>query len=256
MTATVPRQRPPTRGGLPYVRIPKVIYGAPILDPSDGTTHIDYVGKTKRRLAVRQDEHLGLGRNPDDEQPWSDLVDGQFVVLDSDEHLSVPWTDEEHKACEQWWIRNVGARLPHRPRYNWEFNHGCPGQIPKWVAAKQRAERDRGRGAVTRWTDPELFEATRQIRTVPSRPSASRPAPRRPAASRPSLLRRLTRTLPFRAFALWAVLALTVTVATAWGSYAHGDPVPVTWAGAVGAVVASAVCVKWWKTIRRRLRRL
>lgn len=126
------------------------VYAAPIRDPEDGRIHLDYVGKTKRSLAAREAEHRGLGRNPEDEQPWSDLIDGQFVVLEQG-----LWTSVKLGEREQWWIRNL---QPHRPRYNWEFNTDLISQIPIPRAADQRAARDRARGVMSRWTNPELFE--------------------------------------------------------------------------------------------------
>lgn len=134
---------------------PKTVYGAPIRDLPTGTVRIDYVGKTIRPLPVRELEHRGMGRNPEDEQPWSDLVVGPFIVLEQDT-ASAPWTDADLKAKERWWI-STGGTLPHRPRYNWEFNAGCPGHIPKWEAAAARKARDEDKGVVSRWTNPELF---------------------------------------------------------------------------------------------------
>ncbi len=177
MTATIPQQGPPTQGGPTLVRL-SFVYGAPILDPADGTVHIDYVGETGRAVKVREKEHRGEGRNPDDEQPWSDRIVGDFITLEQGY-----WTDAERKARELWWIRNQGGLLPHRPRYNWRGNEDCPGQIPKWVAVEQRAARDHARGVVSRWTHPALFPP--------------RPVLPRPVASR-SVLRRLAGTAPAR----------------------------------------------------------
>ncbi len=243
MTATVPR--PAT------TRVVRRVYGARIRDLDDGQLHIDYVGKTRRQVAVREAEHRGLGRNPEDEQPWSDLAEGPFVELDSDEHLLLPWTEEQHKARERWWIRNEGGLLPHRPRYNWRENEDCPYQIPKWDAADARADRDRARGVVSRWTNPELFPV-RPSGAVQSRPAVSRPVPGRLG----TVWRWLSATLPFRAFVSWLIVALAVCVAVAWGSRAAGHLVPLEAALVAGAVASVGLHVKYWKPIRRRLRRL
>jgi hypothetical protein len=47
-----------------------------------------------------------------------------------------------------------------------------------------------------------------------------------------------------------------VCVAVAWGSHAVGHRLPVDVVLIVGAVASLTVHAKFWKTIRRRLRRL
>jgi hypothetical protein len=224
-------------------RVIRRIYGARIRDLSDGQLRIDYVGKTKRSIAIREAEHRGLGRNPEDEQPWSDLAEGPFVELDSDERSSWPWSEAEHKARERWWIRNEGGRLPHRPRYNWEFNADCPGQIPKWVAAEARGRRDAARGVTSRWTNPELFVARRPVQSAKRSLLAA-------------LWRWLSATVAFRVFVSWLVLTLAVCVAVAWGSHAVGHLVPVSWALGVSAVASLGLHIWQWNRIRRWLRRI
>ncbi len=107
-----------------------------------------------------------------------------------------------------------------RPKYNWAHNEGNPDRV---------------------WAPP-----TRQ----PSRPT-------RPVAPRgPSVWRRLSRTLPFRTFVSWLLVALAVCVAVAWGSHAVGHRVPVEAALVAGAVVSLGLHMWQWKRIRRWLRRL
>lgn len=156
MTATLPARGPLT--GRPVsLRRPRSVYGIPIYDPATDTIRIDYVGKTIRDVAIREAEHRGLGRNPECEQPWSDLIRGRAVVLESDAHLPEPWSDAELADRERCWIRNEEVRLPHRPRYNIEHGLDNPDHIPQWVARRQRADRDYAQGIVSRWTNPHLF---------------------------------------------------------------------------------------------------
>lgn len=236
MTATVPRRRPPTLGGLPVVR-PRSVYGVQIFDPSDGSTRIDYVGKTIRDVHVRLAEHRGFGRNPGDEQPWSDLVVG-VVVLESDAGLAVPWSDAYLAERERVWIRNAEGQLPHAPRYNWaDGGETNPLHIPKWVAAEQRAQRDRARGLTTRWTNPDLFTTPVLPRPVPSR----------------SVLRRLGTSRPVRWLgrhvAPWVVVWLALWVAgMVWGGWTARDAAGV-------ACVGLAAAVGGWRKLTQPKRR-
>ncbi len=130
-------------------------------------------------------------------------------------------TEAEVLAVEKATIR------AERPKYNWAHNEGNPGRV--WAPPIQPA----------------------------SRPAPRRPAPSRPVPGRPGTLWRwLSATLAFRTAVSWLLLALAVCVAVAWGSHAIGHLVPVKAALAAGGVVSTAVHVKFWKTIRRRLRRL
>jgi hypothetical protein len=247
MTATLPQQGPPTQGGPTAVRRVRSVYGIPIRDVVAGQVRIDYVGKTKRAVAVREAEHRGLGRNPEDEQPWSDLIEGHAIVLESDERLpdDQKWSDAKLGEREQWWIRNL---TPYRPRYNWEFNADCPGQIPKWVAAEQRAERDRARGVVSRWTNPELFA-----------PVSPRPAPARPVPGRPGTLwgrlwaspagRRVSAWLraAVKVAAVWLALSVVGTGVAIWSGFNPGDSAE----GAAFAAAALVGCVIYRKHNRR-----
>ncbi len=252
MTATVPRPRPLTTGGLVSLHRPKVVYGAPIRDPHNGQVRIDYVGKTIRALRVREAEHRGLGRNPGDEQPWSDLVDGPFVVLEQDT-AERRWSDEELAARERAWIRNEGGLLPARPRYNWaDGGHDNPLQIPKWTAAEQRAARDRGRGVVSRWTNPELFPPRHVDPTVvPPRPAVSRVVPsstlwRRFWASPVGRWASYRLRQAGAVAAWWAGLAVAAT-GVLWAGAAYLRlPLTLPHAAEAAAVVVTVGMARWW----------
>jgi len=168
VTATMPRSGSPPGVSLRRVRS---VYGICIEDPATREVRIDYVGKTKRSVAVREAEHRGLGRNPECEQPWSDLIRGHAVVLESDAGLPAPWTDAELDARERCWIRNAEGRLPHRPRFNIEHGMDHADHIPPWVAREQRAQRDRAQGIVSRWTHPECFTGPVLRASLPQGPS-------------------------------------------------------------------------------------
>ncbi len=234
MTATTPRWRGPSTpvGGPTLASRWGGVYGFPILDPSDGQVHDDYIGKTTHPIAVREAEHRGLGRNPDDEQPWSDLIVGKPFLIE--EGL---WTAEELAARERYWIRNY---VPHRPRYNWLDNEGCPGQIPKWVAREQRAERDRARGLVTRWTVP-AGPVVRRVVVAPAGPGVA--------------------GVVLRSRWTWLALAWVAASVGVWAAVDRlGVVLPARWhlgvAVAVPLVVALAAW-RWWTTRgRRKLRRL
>ncbi len=154
------------------------------------------------------------------EKPWADLIVSVRVV---ERGL---WTNAELNERERWWINHL------RPRLNHDHNLHNPNRIRIPVQHEQRKLRDPS------WVMPDW---------------------RRPAAVSGrlgTLAGRLAATLPFRAFVSWLLAALAVCVAVAWGSHAVGHRLPVEAALAAGAVTALVVHVKYWKRIRRQLRRL
>ncbi len=86
------------------------------------------------------------------------------------------------------------------------------------------------------------------VRQVPAR----RPNPPRSA---PSVWVRVSRTLPFRVAVLWLALAVVVALLVGWLAVRVGQPLPVRWAAGVGAFAAAGVLVRWWRRVRRLLRR-
>jgi hypothetical protein len=94
-----------------------------------------YVGLTVS-YHFRQKDHLGIGRNGQAAQPWSDLDPVWKKVI------PLPWFLCWH------WLMNPLETLVIRltwPRYNDAKNHWNPRRIPKDVAESQRLERDRVR---------------------------------------------------------------------------------------------------------------
>ncbi len=227
MTFTVPRQGPPAQDGPTVVRRFGVVYGYDVRDHhTDAIVPNDYVGQS-RVPELRDRQHRGLAPQRDGrvkEQPWADRIVGAQRIL-----TSGMFTDAELDAEE---IRLIHAL---KPRLNARDNPN-PNRIPIYTQHEQRKARD------PNWAIPDWSR----------RPAASRPVPGRLG----TVWRWLSATLAFRAAVSWLLVALAVCVAVAWGSHAVGHLVPVEAALAAGAVVSTAVHVKYWKTIRRRLRRL
>lgn len=248
MAAVLDPRGPSTRRPV-SLRRPRSVYGFRIEDPATGAVLVDYVGKTIRPVLVREAEHRGLGRNPDDEQPWSDLIRGRAIVLESDADLEAPWTDEQLAERERCWIRNEEGRLPARPRYNIEHGMDCADRIPKWTAREQRAQRDRAAGIVSRWTSPELFQTVAaQIAVDPVR------------AGGPSLWSRFWRSRfgrwllghLIRAGKVTAALAALWSVA-ALALWLLADVAPRDAAG--GAVAVTGLAVAGWRKFTNPKRR-
>lgn len=218
MTATVPRQATARLGSVyAYdVRIGGVV------------VEYAYIGRA-RDVERRDRQHRGLAPQRDGqvkEQPWADQIVRLRVLATG------VWTDAELDAEEIRLIHALG------PVLNDKDNRHNPNRIPIPVQHRQRKARDEN------WVIPDWSR--------PRRPTPSRPVPSRLG----TVSRWLSATLPFRAFVSWLLLTLAVCVAVAWGSHAVGHRAPVEAALTVGGVMSAGVHVKFWKTIRRRLRRL
>lgn len=239
MTATLPARGPSTPvGGPTLTRRLGIVYGFDILDHhTNQVVANDYVGQSVRALAVREDEHRGRGRNPGDEQPWSDRIVGAPRILEQG-----MWTSAELDEREQYWITTL------RPRMNYMGNGANPDRIPKYEARRQRAERDRAAGIVSRWTDPDLF-APRQVDPT-----------RVPAPVRAGWVRRLWSWFWRTAFGRWLLarliaagkvaawwlgLAVAACAVAAVGAAWLDEPMPAGDAAGTGALVATAVVVAW-----------
>ncbi len=184
-----------------------------------------YIGRA-RDVERRDRQHRGLAPQRDGtvkEQPWAD----QIVRL----RVLRTWvcTDAELDAEEIRLIHTLGPALNDRD------NRHNPNRIPIYTQHEQRKQRD------PNWVSPDW-----------RRPAPSRRVPGRLG----TVWRWLSATLAFRAAVSWLIVALAVCVAVAWGSHAIGHLAPVEAALVAGGVVSTAVHVKYWKTIRRRLRRL
>jgi hypothetical protein len=203
------------------------IYGYDVRDHHTGAVHPrDYVGQS-RVPELRDRQHRGLAPQRDGqvrEQPWADRIVGGQQIL-----ASGMFTDDELDAEE---IRLIHAL---RPRLNCRDNPN-PNRIPIYVQHEQRKLRD------PNWVMPDWSRPRRSVRTVARNPLAA-------------LWRWLLATLPFRVACLWVVLALLIAVGVGWGFAELGQPLPLWWAAGLGGVGAVAPIVKWWKTIRRWLRR-
>ncbi len=216
MTATVPRQATARLG---HIYAYDVRIGGVVVEHA-------YIGRA-RDVERRDRQHRGLAPQRDGvvrEQPWADRIVRLRVLATG------VWTDAELDAEE--------VRLIHalRPVLNARDNPN-PNRIPIYTQHEQRKARD------PNWVIPDWSR--------PSRPT--QPAPRSPLVA---LWRWLSATLPFRAFVSWLLLTLTVCVAVAWGSHALGHRAPVEAALVAGAALSLSAHVKFWKPIRRRLRRL
>lgn len=216
MTATVPRQ---TTARLGFVYAYDVRIGGVIVEHA-------YIGRA-RDVERRDRQHRGLTPQRDGvvrEQPWAD----QIVRL----RRLRTWvcTDAELDREENRLILLLGPRLNDRG------NRHNPNRIPIFTQHEQRKLRD------PNWVIPDW-----------SRPR--RPAP--PAKRSPlvALWRWLSATLPFRVACLWAALAGLLAVGVGWGFAELGQPLPPLWAAGLGGVGAVAPIVKFWKKIRRWLRR-
>lgn len=163
MTATFPQQRR-TR-----VRRPGKVYAYLTLRHNDPSViEFGYAGQTRQQHRGRDTQHR-------DEQPWSDLIVGDPIVI-----ADGWWSDKELDAIEQaviagdWakvldlaaaeYQRRTGNRNAQppvggmrsvqqhgmRPRYNIDHNMDNPDRIPPWEAQAQRRQRDARRG-VTEW---------------------------------------------------------------------------------------------------------
>jgi hypothetical protein len=117
----------PVRAGL--------VYAFDVRHPSTGEVVLGYVGQTRRRLEVREGEHL-------ESQPWADTIVGRPYVL---------WegypTDAELDAIE------LGRITALQPLYNYEGQEGASHAVPKWVARDQRWARDDAAGR-RKWMPP------------------------------------------------------------------------------------------------------
>lgn len=114
-----------------------IVYGVDLIDHESGQVRpADYVGQTRQALRSRGNQHR-------DEQPWSDLIVGDFYVIEQ-----AQWSDPELDAAE---IGMIGRLLP---RMNYLHNEGNPCRVPKWTQREQRWDRD-DRAGRPRWVHPD-----------------------------------------------------------------------------------------------------
>jgi hypothetical protein len=119
------------------VRRPGIVYAVDVLDHETNVVmRADYVGKSRRKLAVRAAEHR-------EDQAWADLIVDDFYVL-----VQGMFTDAELAAEER------AAIARYRPRLNFVDNVDNPDRIPKYVQWQQRWERDDRLGR-PRWVHPD-----------------------------------------------------------------------------------------------------
>ncbi len=219
MTQTAPRRTGPSTGG-PATRLYRMYrfydeHGALL-----------YIGITGRIPFRRLMEHVC-------DKPWADLM----ARWDLDPGV---WaTEGDVLAAETAAIR---AELP---LFNIDGNLDNPGRIPPWEAQRQRAERDAARGVPAQRPAPT---GPRQGATRPRQTSRRVPG-------RPGIPTRIARTLPFRVATLWLLLTAAGAVALHWADSKLGMGVPVEWQIAVAGAAWAAVIVKWWRKVRRLLRR-
>lgn len=139
-----------------------VVYGIPVYDDELGRiVPDDYVGKTRQRGRLRENQHR-------DNQPFSDRIVGSPRVL---------WegvcTDEELAGMERHFIQDV----PVRPRLNVEMNEDNPDAIPKWKQIEQRHERDRAEKREL-WVPLEQRQRKSLLEwETPDRPAFQQPSP-------------------------------------------------------------------------------
>ncbi|GIJ48459.1 hypothetical protein Val02_53450 [Virgisporangium aliadipatigenens] len=181
-----------------------------------------YVGITGRRPFRRLMEHVC-------DKPWAPEM-ARWEV-----DPGVWTTEEEVLVVERHTIRS------ERPRYNVRHNESNPDRV--WAPPVQRgAPPQQQRGG---------WSGRRPMGRVPSRRTPYRRLP---------WYTRMARTLTFRVSVLWLVLA-GVFGAGAWyaadllAAKGFTPDLPVTSTAGVGAVVATAVVVRWWKRIKRALKR-
>jgi len=111
-----------------------VVYGFNIRDPFSNAVRIDYVGRTRQRLGIREQQHRGrlaaFGKISC-EQPWSDLIVGSAFIIESG-----IWSTELSDEREAFHIRRL------LPRYNVVHNEKNPERIPRSEAIRMRDARD------------------------------------------------------------------------------------------------------------------
>jgi hypothetical protein len=179
-----------------------------------------YVGITGRRPFRRLMEHVC-------DKPWAPEM-ARWEV-----DPGVWTTEEEVLVVERHTIRS------ERPRYNVRHNESNPDRV--WAPPIQRgttpAPRNAPRGAPRRggW-------------------SGRRPMGRVPYRRLPWYTR-MARTLTFRVSTLWLVLAGAFWAGAWYAADYFAFGLPVTSTAGVGAVIATAVVVRWWKRIKRMLKR-
>lgn len=119
---------------LPAVtRRPGIVYRLTVLQVDkagmpcyDRPPVLGYVGQTRRRLSLREDEHRGS-------QPWADLIVGSAEVVWQDDTV----TDAELDARELFYIETMC------PAYNYSGQERAPHAVPKPRAVEQRYARDK-----------------------------------------------------------------------------------------------------------------
>jgi len=177
-----------------------------------------YVGITGRRPFRRLMEHIC-------DKPWAPEM-ARWEVDPGVWH-----TEEEVLHVERHTIR------AERPRYNVRHNESNPDRV--WA--------------------PPIQRGPSSVRTAPRPPQRGGWAGRRPMGRFPSRRlpwwRRAARTLPFRVTMSWLVLAAVLWTAAWYAADRLELGVPVLWSAGAGAVLATAVFVKWWRRIKRLIKR-